>query len=88
MGRTAKVERLIFTVRQPMDEADAFKELVTKLATASTSPADVLRRFVSVCVAEGDIPAKYFDDGRTEEELFHIIEEAELAKKILAARNK
>lgn len=74
-----------YTTRVALPTAEAFDKL---LAKNKISYLRIFRRVIEKWVAEGEIPLEFLDDGRTDEELFHVIEEAELAKKILAARNK
>lgn len=86
MGRSpGKTPLKTYSIRIKLSTAEAFDKL---LLENQIPYLQLFRRFIDKCIAENEIPVEFIDDGRTEEELFHVLEQAELAKKILAARNK
>ncbi|TPG60150.1 hypothetical protein [Ewingella americana] len=72
-----------YTIRVARPTADSFDKL---LANNQITYLKLLRRFIEQCIEADEISLDLLDDGQTEEELCHVIEQAELAKKILAAR--
>lgn len=84
-GRRGKTPLKTYTTRVTLPTAEAFNKL---LEQNKISYLQLFRRVIEKWVANGEIPLEFLDDGRTDEELFHVIEEAELAKKILASRKQ